>query len=317
MKISNKQIYPLYLKKNQQTISNTNSIKTFSLSGANNNVSQFYINFKNKADLSLEIKKAFVSKDLELKKEYFKNILINHSFLLRNCSNSEYIKVLQTMLDNIKFEKFADFELFSDQIEFLSKMALPNVGLENEINIDNFVKNSENFICDNDYILNKINRILLNLGCKNKVKLDITSHSEYPINLLSNFAETDFIFDGIKIKSMEGFLQSLKTNSTEAQEYICQLNGLQAKGMGKKLNKQRNYDFQNLYWRGKLINRNSEEYQNLLKKVYFARYQQDDNFRFALEYTKNYTLTHELGGTNPKRTLLTQEEFINNLNVLR
>ena len=44
---------------------------------------------------------------------------------------------------------------------------------------------------------------------------------------------------------------------------------------------------------------------------------QDENFRFALEYTKEYKLKHSIGGKDPARTLLTEEEFISILNSLR
>ena len=83
---------------------------------------------------------------------------------------------------------------------------------------------------------------------------------------------------------MEGFLQSLKTSDRELQARICSLDGLRAKGMGKKLNKIRNYDFKHLFWNGKRYNRESKEYQDLLNRAYKARYDADDDFRFALEY---------------------------------
>lgn len=154
-------------------------------------------------------------------------------------------------------------------------------------------------------------------GEKLELGYDISSHSEYPINVLSNFEPTSFELDGVQINSIEGFLQSLKTHDVNLQKEICKLTGTKAKGMGKKLNKVRNYKFGTLYWNGKQINRKSPEYINLLKRVYKARFEADKEFRFALEYTKGRVLKHSLGGKDPDRTLLTEDEFTGILMDLR
>ncbi len=147
--------------------------------------------------------------------------------------------------------------------------------------------------------------------------INISSRAEFPINVLSNFAPTNFELDGVPVYSMEGFLQSLKTSDRELQARICSLDGLKAKGMGKKLNKIRNYDFKHLFWNGKRYNRESKEYRELLNRAYKARYDADDDFRFALEYTENRILKHSLGGKDPKRTLLTEDEYTEILTKLR
>ena len=150
-----------------------------------------------------------------------------------------------------------------------------------------------------------------------EIGIDISSRSEFPINILSNFAETKFVLDGIEIKSMEGFLQSLKTPDVEMQKKICSEVGSKAKGYGKKLNKKRNYDFIHLYWNGKRYNRLSKEYRNLLERAYRAKYEADDDFRFALEYTEGRVLKHSLGSKDNTRTLLTEKEFVDILMNLR
>lgn len=152
---------------------------------------------------------------------------------------------------------------------------------------------------------------------KIELGIDISSRSEFPINILSNFTETNFVLDGVNIKSMEGFLQSLKTPDLEMQKKICSEYGTKAKGYGKKLNKKRNYDFKHLYWNGKRYNRQSKEYIELLNKAYSARYEADSDFRFALEYTKGRALKHSIGGKDNTRTLLTEQEFVGILTQLR
>jgi predicted NAD-dependent protein-ADP-ribosyltransferase YbiA (DUF1768 family) len=55
--------------------------------------------------------------------------------------------------------------------------------------------------------------------------MDIYSKGEYPANVLSNFYPNGFELDGIKCRSMESFLQSLKYKNTCRQLEICELPG--------------------------------------------------------------------------------------------
>ena len=104
----------------------------------------------------------------------------------------------------------------------------------------------------------------------NKIQfMDIGSKNGYPASALSNFAPHPFELDGVKCNSMEGFLQGLKFESKEMQEYVCTLVGFAAKKKGGNKNWQHN---QTLYWRGEPIKRDSEEYQNLLNRAYNAMY---------------------------------------------
>lgn len=162
-----------------------------------------------------------------------------------------------------------------------------------------------------------IKRTNLEVKGASEFGIDISSRAEFPIDVLSNFYPTEFSLDGITIKSMEGFLQSLKIDDLETQKLVCQMDGLRAKGFGKKMNKIRNFDFKHLYWNNKRINRESQEYQELLDRAYSARYLNDENFRFALEYTGDRILKHSIGGSDIKRTLLTEKEYIQRLTKLR
>lgn len=64
--------------------------------------------------------------------------------------------------------------------------------------------------------------------------MDIGSGAPWPSCALSNFAPHEFVIDGIRCSSMEGFLQSLKFKSPEMQEHVCTLVGKAAKFKGKK-----------------------------------------------------------------------------------
>jgi len=143
--------------------------------------------------------------------------------------------------------------------------------------------------------------------------MNIGSGNTYPANSLSNFSPHPFEIDGIKANSMEGFLQSLKFKSVEMQEEVCKLVGFAAKSKGKHKNWQ---DTQTLYWRGVPIKRDSIEYQNLLDRAYTELYK-NTKFKNALEASGDATLTHSIGKTDKKQTVLTIKEFCSRLTMLR
>ena len=146
--------------------------------------------------------------------------------------------------------------------------------------------------------------------------IDIHSKGKFPANVLSNFTSSKFKLDGVRINSLEGFLQSLKTSDTKLQRKICRLTGTDAKKAGTALNAS-GFDRVNLFWNGKNINRLSEDYQNLLKRAFNERFRTDATFRNALEATKGKTLTHSIGLQSPQETILTEKEFIELLEDLR
>jgi len=146
-----------------------------------------------------------------------------------------------------------------------------------------------------------------------KIIMDIGSGNAYPANALSNFAPHPFEIDGIKCNSMEGFLQSLKFESKEMQEYVCTLVGYAAKKKGRDKNWWQN---QTLYWRGIGIKRNSKEYQDLLDRAYTELYK-NVKFKSALEASGNAKLTHSIGKNKENETILTNREFCSRLTKLR
>lgn len=144
--------------------------------------------------------------------------------------------------------------------------------------------------------------------------MDIGSGKAYPANALSNFAPHPFTLDGVEISSMEGFLQSLKFQSEDMAKYVCTLVGYAAKKKGQNKNWKVT---QTLYWLGKPIKRESKEYQDLLDRAYQAMFDQSDSFRRALKASGNSTLTHSMGRTNERETVLTVREFCSRLTKLR
>ena len=144
--------------------------------------------------------------------------------------------------------------------------------------------------------------------------MDIKSGNKYPSGALSNFAPHPFVFQGVEIASMEGFLQSLKFKGVEMQKHVCSLVGRAAKRAGAKKNWQ---EKQTLYWQGYPIARGSDGYQKLLDDVYEAMFTQNEKARKALLATQNASLTHSIGRRKINETVLTQQEFCSRLMRIR
>ncbi len=146
-------------------------------------------------------------------------------------------------------------------------------------------------------------------------EIDIYSKGEYPANVLSNFYPNSFVFDDVLCHSMEGFLQSLKYKNPKKQKKICEKIGKEAKKYSKRawLWKFTGH----LYWKKKKYHRLSDDFKRLIYQAYQAMYKQNPIFQEALEVAKGYRLKHSIGHHNPRKTILTEEEFISILNHLR
>lgn len=143
--------------------------------------------------------------------------------------------------------------------------------------------------------------------------MDIRSGCGYPASALSNFAPHPFEIDGVKCNSMEGFLQSLKFKDVNMQEHVCTLVGVKAKYKGKP---KKWWLTQTLWWKGKEIDRHSEEYQQLLDKAYIEL-AKNEGFRKALLATGQSILSHSIGKNDASHTILTEKEFCSRLMKLR
>lgn len=143
--------------------------------------------------------------------------------------------------------------------------------------------------------------------------MDIGSGTGYPSSALSNFAPHSFVIDGVECASMEGFLQSLKFSNSDMQTEVCKLVGKAAKFKGKK---KKWYRTQTLYWQGREFARDSDEYQQLLDRA-FEALATNEGFQRALLATGDATLTHSIGKRKITETVLTTQEFVSRLRILR
>lgn len=143
--------------------------------------------------------------------------------------------------------------------------------------------------------------------------LDIRSNGMYPSNVLSNLCSNGFRFDGVVCSSMEGFLQSLKQQDLEKQRQICSMKG----GNARKKSVTSWQTDQIVWWKGQAVNRQSEEYQMLIRQAYKTMFEQNERFRVALMSSRGTTLTHTTGEDNPYKTILTPSEFCGILMEMR
>ena len=143
--------------------------------------------------------------------------------------------------------------------------------------------------------------------------LDIRSNGLYPSNVLSNMCSNGFRLDGMVCGSMEGFLQSLKRKELDKQRQICSMKG----GNARKMSVTSWQTDQIVWWKGQAIDRQSEEYQRLIRRAYQAMFEQSERFRAALMQTRGITLVHTSGEPSSYKTILTPSEFCGILMDLR
>lgn len=143
--------------------------------------------------------------------------------------------------------------------------------------------------------------------------LDIRSNGLYPSNVLSNMCSNGFRFDGMVCGSMEGFLQSLKRKELDKQRQICSMKG----GNARKMSVTSWQTDQIVWWKGQAIDRQSEEFQRLIRRAYQVMFEQSERFRAALMQTRGITLVHTSGEPNSYKTILTPSEFCGILMDLR
>ncbi len=148
------------------------------------------------------------------------------------------------------------------------------------------------------------------------MRIDIHSGSKDPRSArLSNFARRLFLFDGVQCICLEGVIQALKEFDPEVQKEICAMEGGLAKKAGSTRLSWR--EKQLLYWRDVVFVRSSREYQDLITNIYDSAYEQDSSFRTDLLAVGNSDLVHTIGTTNQAETVLTEVDFLYQLNRLR
>lgn len=131
--------------------------------------------------------------------------------------------------------------------------------------------------------------------------------------LLSNLFHYDFTFYGCDFGSLEGFFQGIKFKDPEVQKLVFKYSGREAVALKNVTD----YDWTTtgeVYFLGKKIKRDSEEYDNLINELYFSAIQ-NPLYRGALR-TCNLPIIHPIGKLFKEETTFTRYEFEHMLNSL-
>ena len=174
------------------------------------------------------------------------------------------------------------------------------------------IENTETFLSENKTMM-KLRDLYIKWQVWRGKALDIWSKSPYPANVLSNLCCNGFRFEGVLCGSMEGFLQSLKYQDADKQRQVCSMAGKNAKNMTSA-----HWQIdQIVWWKGTAINRQSKEFQDLIRKAYKAMFEQNECFRIALLSTCGTKLYHCRGEQDSYKTILTESEFCSVLTEMR
>ena len=146
--------------------------------------------------------------------------------------------------------------------------------------------------------------------------VDVWSGSAWPACALSNLTAHEFVVDEQTCASVEGFLQSLKFSDPVRAQQVRQLSGRRAKQAGRE-RAARWQGTGTLHWLGRPIERDSDEYQWLLDRAYFALFTQCEDAALALKATGRRMLVHTRGRNDPTETVLTADEFCSRLLAMR
>ena len=134
--------------------------------------------------------------------------------------------------------------------------------------------------------------------------------------VLSNLFPIKFKFRGKTVHSIESVLQGVKYRDKKMQNLVLEYSGLDAYHI-RGANTQNPWNNDGLlYWQGKEMQRDSEEYQLFLDELYISAVQ-NPIYRQSLLSTGGVYLLHHIGKDSPSETVLTRFEFELRLNSLR
>ncbi len=172
-------------------------------------------------------------------------------------------------------------------------------------------KNNELY-CDGCLLKDKDGNIIpesekwINVGYKLKNPLS---------KCLSNLFPYEFYFKGIKLHSAEAFFQGIKFVDKKTQKMLFNYAQLDS----NNIKCSSNFDWtkiQCICFKGKLISRRSEEYQNLIYELYISLLQ-NPLYLGAIKQIGDRYVIHSIGCEDDTKTVLTRYEFEFMLNCLK
>jgi predicted NAD-dependent protein-ADP-ribosyltransferase YbiA (DUF1768 family) len=119
--------------------------------------------------------------------------------------------------------------------------------------------------------------------------LNITSRSPMPLKLISNFAHTPFVLDGLDYASIEGFWQGLKFTDEADRRRLAALHGSAAKDAGFYAP-----PTEAILFGGERIRVGTWDHWQLMKRACTAKFSQHEPARDALRSTGKRPLVHQV-----------------------
>lgn len=144
--------------------------------------------------------------------------------------------------------------------------------------------------------------------------MEIGSGKGPSFSQLSSMAHHEFAIDGVKCKSLEGFIQSLKCEKASQQASVCSDKPKAAKERGKKLIAWESGG--RVFWKGEAIDRHSLRHKDFIEGVVKEVARQCPVFRKALIETAGQPLTCP-GKSRESETPVTEAEFCHALTRAR
>lgn len=145
------------------------------------------------------------------------------------------------------------------------------------------------------------------------INVGYSLRGKYP-KLLSNLFPYKFRFKGYTLNSIECFFQGIKFKNKKTQKKLFKYSGKEA----LVLQETSTYNWKEtgiVYWRGKEIKRNSDEYDNLIDELYISAIQ-NEFYRNAIKNCK-LPIVHFIGENSKNDTVFTRYEFEYMLNCLK
>ncbi|PXW54553.1 hypothetical protein C7450_11184 [Chelatococcus asaccharovorans] len=119
--------------------------------------------------------------------------------------------------------------------------------------------------------------------------LNITSRSPGELRLISNFAHTPFVLDGMTYAGIEGFWQGLKFPDEADRQRLAGLYGSAARDAGYYAPRS-----EELHYGGKRVLIGTWDHWQLMKRACIAKFAQHDGARAALHATGKRPLVHHV-----------------------
>ncbi len=192
-------------------------------------------------------------------------------------------------------KELKDFKNFKKKFEFIQK---------------EIVQEGENLFCDGELLQRGEEKPIgetekwINVGYKLKGPSS---------KVLSNLFPYEFVFRGKHLNSIETFFQGIKIKDKNTQEYVFKYSGLDS----NNIKAASDFDWKEsgiVYWQGKEIKRDSDEYDNIVDELYISAIQ-NPLYRNVLKNI-NKPIIHSMGEVDKKKTVFTRYEFEFMLNCL-